>query len=260
MIRKSLTASRRGIAWPAIALMLFGGAATMCAQQPSGTPAQAQQRPDNPTSGQEASDEESTSRRKSKPKEYKNWSFNVGGGGNLTYGSTTTFARGGGGVIAAGVARNYSKYFGFRFDFQWDNLPLRPAALQLAQAPGGSSHAYTFNLDPIINLPVSKDWGGYIVFGPGFFRRSGKLDSSQAVLGSSCNAFWNWWGTCSAGSIPLNKDFLSEGINQWGYNLGAGITRKLTPNLELYGEFRFEHGSHSGNNTDFRPITVGLRW
>jgi len=259
MILKFVAATRLRIAFQAIALIVFGATAIGSAQQPSSAPAQAQQ-PANPGSGQEAQEEESSSRRKAKPKDYKNWSFNVGGGGNLTYGTTTHFARGGGGVIAAGVARNYSKYFGFRLDFQWNNLPLRPAALQLAQAPGGSNHVYSFNLDPIINLPVSKDWGGYIVFGPGFFRRSGKLDSSQAVLGSSCNAFWNWWGTCSAGSIPINKDFLSEGMNQWGYNVGAGITRKLRPNVELYGEFRFEHGSHSGNTTDYRPITVGVRW
>ena len=118
-----------------------------------------------------------------KVKDYKNWTFNVGGGASLTSGTTTKFVRSGGGIAAAGVARNYSKYFGLRLDFQLDNLPLRTSALQLAQAPGATSHVYSFTLDPIINIPVTKTWGGYFVVGPRYFHRSGKLDSSTAIPG-----------------------------------------------------------------------------
>ena len=59
--------------------------------------------------------------------------------------------------------------------------------------------------DPIINIPVNKMWGGYFVFGPGYYHRSGKLDSSSVVPGSACNEFWNWWGTCFNGSVPINR-------------------------------------------------------
>ena len=229
------------------------------AQQPQSQPAQPQQQTDNQQpSGQEAP-EESTSRRK-KPHDYNNWSFNVGGGGSLVYGTTNSYVRGGGGVADAGVARNYSKYFGFRLDFQWDNLPLRNSALQLAQAPGATSQVYSLMLDPIINLPVSRDWGGYFLVGPAFYHRSGKLDSSSAIPGSACNGFWTWWGVCSAGSIPLNGRFLKSSQNEIGENFGFGVTRKIRPNIEIYGEFRILHGSHNNITTDLRPITVGVRW
>lgn len=237
--------------------------------QPQQTPAQqtppsqtpAQQSPDNqPSSSQEASPEESTSRRRVKPHDYKNWTFNVGGGASLTNGTTMKFVRGGGGIGAAGVARNYSKYFGFRADFQWDNLPLRNSALQLAQAPGARSYVYSVTVDPIINVPVTKVWGGYLVIGPSFLHRSGKLDSSTALPGSACNAFFDWWGPCFNGSLPLNKDFLSANQNEFGYNFGGGITRKIRPNIDLYVEFRYLHGVHSGITTDLRPITIGVRW
>jgi opacity protein-like surface antigen len=250
-------------------VMILAGAATLVAQQaPAQPPAQqapsqpaAAHEPDNQRpSSQEASQEESTSRRKVRPRAYKNWSFNVGGGASVDNGATKTYVRGGGVIATAGVARNYSKYFGLRADFQWDNLPLRNSALQLAQARGATSQAYSVMVDPIINLPVTTNWGGYVLFGPAYVHRSGKLDSSTALPGSACNGFFVWWGACFNGSLPINGKFLSQSQNEFGFNFGGGITRKIRPNLEVYAEFRYVRGTHSGIQTAFRPITLGLRW
>ena len=250
----------------AILLVLVGvGAvhAQQTAQQPApAAPAQAQQQPDNQqsSSSQEASEEETSRSRRNKPRNYKKWSFNVGGGANLPSGTTQKYVRGGGGVLDAGAARNYSKYFGLRLDFQFDNLPLRTSALQLAQAPGANNHVYALMLDPIINIPVSKNWGGYIVFGPNFLHRSGKLDSSAAVPGSACNGFFTWWGHCFANSLPVNGNFLHSSQNEFGENFGAAITRKIRPDVDVYVEFRYLHGAHNRITTDTRPITIGVRW
>ena len=151
------------------------------AQQPADQPQTANPQVANPQSSnpqsstQEVSAEELPGR-KPKEKGYNNWSFNVGGGGSLTNGETTKFVRGGGGVGAAGVARNVSKYFGLRFDFQYDNLPLRTSALDEAQALSGTSQVYSFLLNPIINIPVTRLWSGYIVAGGGFFPSLGKAE------------------------------------------------------------------------------------
>ena len=228
------------------------------AQQP---PAQQPQAQTGQQSGtQEATPEESMPGRKPKVKDFKNWVFNVGAGASLTNGTTAKFVRGGGGIAAAGAARNYSKYFGFRLDFQFDNLPLRNSALALAQAPGANSHVYSLALDPIVNIPVTKVWGGYILAGPSYFHRSGKLDSSQAIPGSACNPFFTWWGACFNASIPLNGKFLSESQDEFGENFGGGVTRKIRPNMEIYAEFRYLHGKRGNTTTDLRPITVGVRW
>ena len=193
-------------------------------------------------------------------KDYTNWAYSVGGGGSLTNGTTTKFVRGGGAIAAAGVARNYSRYFGLRLDFQFDNLPLRTSALQAAQAPGATSHVYSLGLDPIINIPVTKVWGGYILGGPSYFHRSGKLDSSTALPGAGCNAFFLWWGPCFNGSLSLDGHFLHASQNEFGENFGGGVTRKIRPNMEIYAEFRYFHGKHNAITTDLRPITVGIRW
>jgi opacity protein-like surface antigen len=220
-------------------------------------PAQATQA-QKPDATQESTEEVSTSRRV-KPRDYKNWTFNVGGGGSLPHGTTNIFVKGGGLVADAGVARNFSKYFGFRMDFSWTDLPLRASALQLAQATGGTNQVYGLTIDPIFNIPVTKVYSGYALIGPGFYHRSGKLDSSTAVPGSSCNAFWGWWGTCLNGSLPLGT-FLKENQNEFGFNYGGGIARKVTRKIDVYAEYRAQHGSHNNNTTDSRALTVGVRW
>ena len=235
-------------------------------QPATAQPSPAPQSPAAPTPGsqsssaQEASDEETTSKRKLKPKDYRNWTFNVGGGASVYNGTTKEFARGGGGVLAAGVARNSSKYLGLRVDFQWDNLPLKSRTLDLAQAPGATNQVYSIMLDPIINIPVNKLWGGYFLVGPAYLHRSGKLDSSTTIPGSPCNTFWRWWGACTNDNLPLGDAFMHSSQNELGFNLGGGVTRKIRDHIELYGEIRYLHGSHSGITTDVRPITIGIRW
>lgn len=220
------------------------------AQQPAAQP---------PDTSQEPADEASV-RRKQKPRDYKNWTFDVGAGANLDSGSTKTWVRGGGLVGTVGVARNANKYLGLRADFFYANLPLRDSTEQLAQATGAHSYALDFTLDPIINIPVSKLYSGYVLFGPGFFHRAGSLSGSSAVPGSACNAFWTWWGACANASIPLSGNFVNSSQNQFGYNFGAGVTRKMPSGVEIYAEYRFTHGSHNGITTDVRPITIGVRF
>src|SRR5215472_11857438 len=262
MIRKFATIPGFGLFQFVILVLMLTGVATVHAQQPSTQqpPPQPQtQRPDQSSSSQEAPEETSTSRRR-KPHDYKNWVINVGGGANLPGGTTSTYVRGGGGVAAAGVARNYNKYFGFRLDAQFNNLPLRTSALELAQAPGANNHVFAVMLDPIFNIPVTKKWGGYLVIGPSYFHRSGKLDASTAIPGSACNGFFTWWGRCYAGSLPVEGNFLHSSLNQFGVNFGGGITRKIGPNMDFYVEFRYLHAKHDNISTDTRPITVGIRW
>jgi opacity protein-like surface antigen len=219
------------------------------------------QQPSNSQSGnEEATQEEATPRHRTKPKEFKNWNFNAGGGANVNSGPTKKFVIGGGGTFGGGVARNFNKYFGFRLDALFNNLPLRNTAFLLAQAPGGNNHVYTATLDPIINIPATRLWSGYVVFGPSYLHRSGKLDSSTAVPGSACNPFWAWWGRCFAGSLPLTVDFLRASQNQFGYNVGGGVARKVYNNIEIYAEFRIIHGDHNNITTDVHPITMGVRW
>jgi hypothetical protein len=261
MIRKFVMVLSCAVALAPAGTTLFAQQ-TPADQQPANQPPPAAQQPAaQQPGGPEATEEDTTRQRKTRVHDYKNWTYNVGGGAGLTSGNTKTFVKGGGALAQLGVAHNTNKYFGFRLDFMWVNLPLRNSALQLAQATGANNHAYTLSLDPIINIPVTQKYSGYFVIGPSFIRRSGKLDSSNVVPGTPCNAFWNYWGTCFNSSVPLNKDFLTERQNEFGYNVGFGVARRVgEANHQVYAEVRLLHGSHNGNTTDSRTLAVGLRW
>jgi len=178
----------------------------------------------------------------------------------LDSGTTKTFVRGGGIVGTAGVARNANKYLGLRGDFIFANLPLRQSSLSLSQAGSASSYLFAVTVDPVINVPITKFWGAYVLFGPGYFHRSGTLNSDTAIPGSSCNPFFQWWGVCPNVSIPLSGSFVDSSQNHFGYNVGAGVTRKMPSGVEIYAEYRLTHGSGNGTTTDVRPITLGVRW
>jgi opacity protein-like surface antigen len=226
---------------------------------PEQAPAAAQTPATQPSSSsQEAADDE-YGRRRAK-KDYKKWTYNVNAGSNLTRATTKTFVKGGGILGGGGVARNFSQYFAFRLDFQFVNLPLRSSALQEAQAPSASSHVYVLTLDPQFSLPVTKRYTAFLLAGPSFLRRAGKLSSSTAVPGTACNAFYDWWGPCFNLSLPLSGDFVKESQNEIGYNFGGGVARKMSNGHEIFAEYRQQHGSHGGRTTDWRSITVGLRW
>jgi opacity protein-like surface antigen len=273
MIRKFATAS--GVALPIIALMLIvllahpGLAQTA---QPAQTPADstqatpAQQQPatqqpaaQQPSSSQDQAEEELPMRQK-KPRDYKNWNFNVAAGASTVSGTTFDFVRNGGFVAAAGVARNANKYLGLRLDLMFADLPLRDSTQELAQATGATNYAGTVMLDPIFNIPVTSKWSGYGVIGSTFIHRWGTLQDDTTVPGSQCTSFWTWWGACTNISLPLTGDFTSSHQNEFGYNVGGGVARKFPSGAEIYAEYRLIHTSNSPVTTDFRPITIGFRW
>src|SRR6516165_5669942 len=108
MIRKFATIPGFGLFQFAILVIILTGVETVHAQQPSAqqpAPQSQTQPPDQPRISQEPQPEETSSSRRKKARDYKNWGFNVGGGANLPSGTTHTYVRGGGGVAAAGVAR-----------------------------------------------------------------------------------------------------------------------------------------------------------
>ena len=229
------------------------------AQQPAPATPTTQQ-PAQPDTSQQPSEEEATPRPRKREHDYKNWNFNVGAGANVDSGATKTFVRGGGVLGTFGVARNANKYLGLRADVIFADLPLRDSTLELAQATGATNWVAALTLGPVINIPVTKLYSGYVLFGGGYVHRGGSLNDDTTVPGSGCNAFWTWWGACTNLSVPLNGSFVNSSLNQFGYDVGAGVTRKMPSGVEIYAEYRLMHASGNSTTTDIRPITIGVRW
>ena len=236
------------------------------AQTPSATPTTPSTNAQQPANSQQPAEEEEESVKegvslRKKAHNYKNWTYNVGAGANVDSGMTKSFVRGGGLGATIGVARNANKYLGLRGDAIFEDLPLKQSSLSIAGASSASSYLLAGTFGPVINVPVTDTFSGYVLFGAAFFHRAGSLNNDTALPGSGCTSFWTWWqGTCFNGSLPLNGHFVNTSQNQFGYDVGAGVARKMPSGVEIYAEFRLLHGSNNGTTTDVRPITVGVRW
>ncbi len=190
------------------------------AQQPPAQEPSAQPQPAKPQSGaQEASPEEINPVHKVKVKDYKNWVFNVGGGASLTNGNTAKFVRGGGCVVDGWRRPQFSKYFGLRVDFQCDNLPLRTRPCKVRKRPAATSQVYSLHLDPIINIPVTKVWGGYILGGGSFFSSFGQTRIFDRHSGIGLQRLLPLVGTCRTGAFPSMGAFFKSSQNEFGGEL-----------------------------------------
>jgi hypothetical protein len=79
-----------------------------------------------------------------------------------------------------GGGRNFNKKFGVMVQFDWDNFGFQGATLDnqsllyfgaTGQGLGGTSHVWSFSVDPIYNFYNGDKYGAYVVGGVGFFHK-----------------------------------------------------------------------------------------
>src|ERR1700730_16100992 len=136
------------------------------------------------------------------------YTFLVGGGFTLPVGGshsylTTSYN------IQAGAGRNFNKTFGVQVEFDWANFGFQTATLnnQLAiyNGPffqyglpqlGGSSHIWSFTLDPIMNFYSSDTWGAYVIGGGGFYHKTANF--TTPVPAQACDFYGCYVYTANA--------------------------------------------------------------
>jgi hypothetical protein len=217
------------------------------------------------------------------------YSFLVGGGFTLPVGGshnylTTSYN------IQAGASRNFNKTFGVQVEFDWANFGFQTSTLnnQLAiynflneeagfpDLPqlGGTSHVWSFTLNPIMNFYSTDTWGAYVIGGGGFYHKTANF--TVPTIGTECDFF----GFCF--QFQANQTIDKYTSNAFGVNGGLGMTYKFSrfASQKLYAEARyvytfnsprdFSFGDANGNNfnvfpqnsakTGYIPITFGIRF
>lgn len=211
------------------------------------------------------------------------WTFVVGAGFNLpvggTHGYATTSYR-----FQGGFGRNFNKNFGVILQFDWDRFGIQTNTLNnllalynslnanLSQL-GGSSHVWSFTLNPIYNFAQRDNWGGYAVGGLGFYH---KYTSFTTVATGTCFDPYYGYYTCQANQ-PI--DWYTS--NAFGLNGGLGLTYKFSrfADERFFAEVRYVYnfnqrrpydvsGTTSYFNafpqasqpTTFIPVTFGIRF
>jgi hypothetical protein len=136
-----------------------------------------------------------------------------------------------------GGGRNFNKTFGVMLQFDWDNFGFQGATLDnqsllyfgaTGQGLAGSSHVWSFTLDPIYNYYAGDKYGAYVVGGVGFFHKVATFTLPQIE-----ETFY--------GAYQVNAAFDHYSSNAPGFDGGLGFTYKPSRfgNERLYAEARY---------------------
>jgi hypothetical protein len=193
-------------------------------------------------------------------------------------------------AIQAAAARNFNKTFGVQVEFDWANFGFQTATLnnQLAiynalniaagfpplPQLGGTSHVWSFTLNPIVNFYSSDTWGAYVIGGGGFYHKTANFTTPS--IGTECDIFGNCF------QFQANQTIDKYTSNAFGVNGGAGLTYKFSrfAGERFFVEARYVYtfnsarafslGDANGNGfnvfpqnsakTGFIPITFGVRF
>jgi hypothetical protein len=214
------------------------------------------------------------------------YNFIVGGGFTLPAGGSHNYLAPSYNIQAA-VARNFSKTFGVQAEFDWANFGFQTSTLNnqlgIYNGPffeyglpqiGGTTHIWSFTLNPIMNFYTSDTWGAYVIGGGGFYHKVATF--TTPVILQECDFYYGCF------NYQANQPIDSYVSNAFGVNGGVGLTYKASrfSSIRFYAEGRyvytfnspraFDYGDANFNNvnvfpqnsakTGYIPITFGVRF
>ncbi len=169
----------------------------------------------------------------------------------------------------AGAGWNFSKHLGVLVEYQWNRDKIPGSTLtQLAidsdsNVPfGGNVNTWSFTLNPIFYLPVTKSMGAYVTGGGGFYRKV--TNFTAPVLGESCYYY------CYIGYYPTTIAHSSS--NQGGLNIRAGFYWKPfgeDSKMKYFAEAGYtwvdspiasNEDPYGSGTSSLIPVTFGIRF
>ena len=118
---------------------------------------------------------------------------------------------------------------------------------------------WAFTLDPVVHLLPSETGpvDFYITGGGGIYHRTVEF-TAPAI--ATVTVFDPWFGFYPA-NILTNQVLGSYGVYKGGVDGGAGIAFRLGHSrAKLFAEAKFHHMFTSHVDTNFIPVTIGVRW
>jgi hypothetical protein len=187
-----------------------------------------------------------------------------------------------------GAGRNWSKMYGLMVQFDYDHMGFQGATLtnqqnlynsycttaqanagNCSQVSGldGTSHVWSFTLDPVITFYTGEKIGAYAVGGLGFYHKTANF--TVPATGTYCDPYYGCY------EYSANETIDKYTSNAIGYNGGLGLTYKPSrfAGERFYVEARYVFVDNSpkaatttnlyppnANQTYLVPVTVGLRF
>jgi opacity protein-like surface antigen len=191
-------------------------------------------------------------------------------------------------VFQVGGGRNFNKRIGVLLQFDYNDFGFQGKTLANQQALynsfctpadqfnglcapitvlGGSSHVWSFTLDPTYTFYDAEKMGAYVVAGVGFYHKT--ADFTTPVVQTACDPFY---GCIQYQANQTVDDYTSNAV---GFDGGLGLTYKPSrfSGQKLYVEARYVFMDNSArpatvtnlyppnaNQTYYIPVTFGLRF
>lgn len=147
-----------------------------------------------------------------------------------------------------GGGRNFNKSLGVMLQFDYDHMGFAGATLtnqtNLYNSPyvlgagaisglDGSSHVWSFTLDPTYNLVTGDSIGAYVVAGVGFYHKTANFTVPATAEGYS--PYYGFY------TYTANETIDKYTSNAPGFDAGFGLTYKFSrfSNERFYGEVRY---------------------
>ncbi|HEY1760515.1 MAG TPA: outer membrane beta-barrel protein [Bryobacteraceae bacterium] len=156
----------------------------------------------------------------------------------------------------AGGGFNFNPVLGAMLDFNYNSMGINAATLSNLGAPGGNSHIMSFTIDPIIHLNHKGPVDVYLIGGGGLYHRYDDLTTPAGGFAPVITPF----GFFNAPYVG-NAVLASYSVNKPGFDAGAGISFGTRWHAKFYAEARYNRMlMSSGSDTDYIPVTFGVRW
>jgi hypothetical protein len=179
------------------------------------------------------------------------WIFFGGGGFGVPVGQTSNDLTTGWGLQVGG-GRQFNKHFAVPIQFDYDHFGFTNTVLNnqltIYNSPnvnadfsnlGGSSHVWSFTVDPTMNFYQGDSLGAYAVVGVGFYHKTANF-----TIPATGEYYDPYYGLIQ---YEANETIDKYTSNAPGFSGGLGITYKFSKfsNQKLYGEVRYVYMDNS---------------
>ena len=194
------------------------------------------------------------------------YSFFGGGGFGLSSGGTHNYLSAAGYGLQVGGGRNFNKKLGVMLQFDYDHFGFQTNTLNNLLAIyqslgatdgngnpitqlGGTSHVWSFSLDPRYTFYEGDKYGAYAVVGVGFYHKTANF--TIPGVGTYCDPYYGCY------QYVANQTIDKYTSNAPGFNAGIGMTYKFSrfASQRFYAEARYVFVDNSAKPFDISGTT-----
>jgi hypothetical protein len=163
-----------------------------------------------------------------------------------------------GGNFTGSAGVNLSKYVGISAEFGFSSFGINQSRLDELAVPNGSTRMYSVTLQPTFHFNPDGRVDVYSTIGGGYYRRTIEFTEPTTALVTAFDPFFGFYNAL----IPAQTVLGSFTQNKGGINGGIGVAIRVTSDsaMRIFAETRYHHVFTSGRDTNYMPVTFGLRW